>query len=145
MEKEEKPVVLRRETLKWAVAAISLLNMALGVPLLLGVLSPKMFLPNVIAMCESELVERIFGVGMGIAAIQLGLLRWLFVRNFYGNSRGLRWLAAGSFLLEVLRDVVLLKEGMMENGVTLKITVPAGILAISLFLIQPEANKMKTN
>ena len=119
--------------------------MALGVPLLLGVLSPKMFLPNVIAMCESELVERIFGVGMGIAAIQLGLLRWLFVRNFYGNSRGLRWLAAGSFLLEVLRDVVLLKEGMMENGVTLKITVPAGILAISLFLIQPEANKMKTN
>ena len=141
--KQERPIVLRRETLRWTVALISLGNMAVGLPVFLGVISPRHFLPALAALCESDIVERIFAVGLGLAAIQLGLLRWLMVRNF-GKSRGLRWLAAGSFLLEVLRDGMLAKEGVIEPESGWKIGVPSGILAVSLFLIQPESDKLKT-
>ena len=81
-------------------------------------------------------------MGLGLASIQLGLLRWLMVRNF-GKSRGLRWLAAGSFLLEVLRDGMLANEGVLKLESGLKLCASSGILAMGLFLIQPESDKLK--
>ena len=68
--------------MKWTVALISLMNMAVGLPMFLNIISPKHFMPRVLSECGSDLVERLFGVALGLAAIQLGLLRWLMVRSF---------------------------------------------------------------
>ena len=145
--KSGRKLVLRWEFLKWTLVGISIVNISIGVPTALGIISPCSYLlsaPH--SFCENSEVERLLSVCVGISLVQVGLLRWLFVRNF-GQSFGLRWLTAASFLLEVARDVLFAnKEGAAAHfgdDQALKITIPSLVLAVGLAAIRPEKGGYK--
>eukprot|EP00520_Triparma_pacifica_P010936 CAMPEP_0118638196 /NCGR_PEP_ID=MMETSP0785-20121206/3549_1 /TAXON_ID=91992 /ORGANISM="Bolidomonas pacifica, Strain CCMP 1866" /LENGTH=216 /DNA_ID=CAMNT_0006529417 /DNA_START=583 /DNA_END=1233 /DNA_ORIENTATION=+ len=136
-----RSIVLRHETLKWTVAIIALANMGIAIPVVLGLISPTLFMPSLAALFSASppQVERVISVFFGLALMQIGATRWLWIRNFYGSTYGYRYLAGLSFLLEGANAYVLKREEIVgrEEGLGTALTMFA--IALSSFLIRPES------
>ncbi|GMH52517.1 hypothetical protein TrRE_jg5370 [Triparma retinervis] len=138
--REYNDFVLRRECLKWTTAAIALFNMGVGLPIFLRLVSPSILFPSLSSIFDaSSSVSSLASTLVGLSWFQFGLVRWLWVRNFKGETTGYRMLAGASYLIEGIAIADLARYGNIE---VLKGWAIAGFMAclsMAVFSIRPES------
>lgn len=136
---ESDELVLRREILKWSTASLALVNIGVGLPVFLGLVSPGVLFPTLAYAFDSNpMVAQMTASILGMAWVQVGIVRWLWVRNFHGQTYGYRMLAGGSYLLEGANIYKLMREGIVGDAKGWVMAAGMAGFALAAFLVRPE-------
>ena len=114
---------------RWASLLFACFNIGCGVPIMIGTISSRRFVPILMSQFHTEPTERLYNVIFGALAAFLGITR---VVGFWQwrNSRGCRLLVAVSYAVEASRDALMLSEGLIGKSEAVAL-LPASVLCLA--------------
>lgn len=147
--------------LKYATLAFSIANIACGLPIVLGLLTPRQLVPKIMSafdVCVASTQEgyvsppeRLYNIVFGLLAVQIGLIRlfgfWFWSSCSDANARfPLLVLLMTTFSVELARDSIMHVEGWIDLSEAVAL-VPSMVFlagyAFSLYLLAGSKEKTK--
>lgn len=114
---------------RWASLLFACFNIGCGVPIMIGMVSSRRFVPILMSRFHAEPTERLYNIIFGTLALFLGITRIVSFWH-WKNNRGCRILVAASYAVEASRDALMFSEGLIGASEAVAL-LPASVLCLA--------------